>query len=105
MRIRNQLQEFLCLSTSTADTAKFSDLEMLQKTLNICVLLSAFFDSENEEEIWNCLTILVQRIFRKAQVSLAIFDMGNYDECKLVNPFSYVISKNVKKICGFLKIF
>ena len=44
-------------------------------------------------------------VLKKLAQNLAIFDVGNCDdECESVTPLSYITSKNVKKVCTFLKI-
>jgi len=77
---------------------------MLQKTLKICVIMPAFFDPGNGGKIMRFVQkFSAQKILRKAQVSLAFFDVVNCNnECKPVKP---QLSKNLEKTCAFLKIF
>jgi len=77
---------------------------MLQKTLKICVIISAFFDPGNGGKIWDLFKkFQLKKILRKAQVSLAFLDVVNCNnECKPVKP---QLSKNHEKTSAFLKIF
>ena len=75
-----------------------------KKTLKICVVMSEFFEPRNEGKIWDLFKkFQFKKISRKAQVSLAFFDVVNCNnECKPVKP---QLSKNHEKTCTFLKIF
>jgi len=73
--------------------------KMLQKTLKIC---QHFLILEMEEKYEICLkNFSSKKILKKAQVSLAFFDVVNCNnECKPVKPEP---SKNHEKTCAFLK--
>jgi len=77
---------------------------MLQKPLKVCVIMPAFFDAGNGGKIWDLFKkFQLKKILRKAQVSLAFFDVVNCNnECKPVKPQLW---KNNEKTCALLKIF
>ena len=107
---RYQYSEPLCshIVSNTANISKFSDSENALKTLKICVIIPVFFDPENGGKICDLFkNFQLKKILRKAQVSLAFFDVINCNnECEPVKPLSYIIiKKNHRKTCAFLEIF